>query len=98
MSFKFKSLPTLAAVLCVVLLTLVSLSMAQNIVTGGISGTVTGSLVLVVVLSTKWQAQVQAQDTRAPLNPARKRRRTLRAPQLFRNSRQVPANRQRCFA
>jgi hypothetical protein len=31
-----------------------------------------GSLVLVVVLSTKWQAQVQAQDARAPLNSARK--------------------------
>jgi hypothetical protein len=41
MSCKCKSLPTLATVLCVVVLTLVGLSMAQNIVTGGISGTVT---------------------------------------------------------
>src|SRR5579863_3100632 len=38
---KLKSLPTLAGALCVVILTLVSLPMAQNIVTGGISGTVT---------------------------------------------------------
>ena len=40
MSFKLKSLLTLAAVLFVVAL-LASVSMAQNIVTGGISGTVT---------------------------------------------------------
>jgi hypothetical protein len=41
MSCKFKYFPTLASLLSVVILTLVSLSMAQNIVTGGISGTVT---------------------------------------------------------
>jgi Carboxypeptidase regulatory-like domain len=41
MSFKFRSLPTFVAAFCLVALILASLSMAQNIVTGGISGTVT---------------------------------------------------------
>jgi hypothetical protein len=66
MSFKSKSLPTLAAVLGVVILTLVSLSMAQNIVTGGISGTVTdqsGAVISSATVNLKSKSTGEAQTT-----------------------------------
>src|SRR5580698_6154738 len=66
MSFKFNSLPTLAAVLGVVILTLVSLSMAQNIVTGGISGTVTdqsGAVISSATVNLKSKSTGEAQTT-----------------------------------
>jgi len=66
MSFKFKSGPTLALVLCMVILTLGSLSLAQNIVTGGISGTVSdpsGAVVPNATLTLKSNATGETQTT-----------------------------------
>jgi hypothetical protein len=66
MSCKFKSLPTLAAVLCVVILTLVSRPMAQNIVTGGISGTVTdpsGAVISSATINLKSNTTGETQTT-----------------------------------
>jgi hypothetical protein len=65
---RFKSLPTIAALLFVVILVLTSWTMAQNIVTGGISGTVTdptGAVVsgAKVTLKSKATGETQVTDT-----------------------------------
>jgi Carboxypeptidase regulatory-like domain len=66
MSFKFRSLPTFVATLFLVALALVGLSMAQNIVTGGISGTVTdpsGAVVSNAKVSLKSNSEGNTQTT-----------------------------------
>ena len=67
MSCKLRSLPMLAAGLLVVALALASVSIAKNIVTGGITGTVTdpsGAMVSNAQINLKSNSTGEAQTTK----------------------------------